>query len=245
MNIFIALLGGIITFVSPCILPLIPVYLAYISGISFAELSAPGGGKPFRRILASSVLFVLGFTAVFTLLAALFYLFAQFLGAYKIWFDRAAGVVLIVFGLNMMGVFRLPFLNYEAKYKGEIKRKSVWSSFLIGMAFGAGWTPCIGPILSAILFTSAGGPNILNSVFLLAVYSLGLGIPFILTGLLTGKLLGLFSFIKKHYRAVEITGGVFLIALGVILLLNGVGLLSGWLSKWVPGLPDVESRLLR
>lgn len=245
MNWLIAFFGGIITFVSPCILPLIPVYLAYISGISFQELSSQDVKKPFLRIFLSTVLFVLGFTFIFTLLAALFYIFAQFLGSYKVWFDRIAGGVLIVFGLHMMGVFRIGFLNFEVKYKKGIKRRSPLSSFLIGMAFGAGWTPCVGPILSGILFTSAASTNVLNSILLLTVYSLGLGIPFILTGMITNRLLSLFSFIKKHYRLVEIVGGVFLIILGLLLIFNGVGALSGWLSKLLPGLSNVENNLVR
>lgn len=245
MNLFIAFLGGIITFVSPCILPLIPVYLAYISGVSFQELSAPGSKKPFLRIFLSSLLFVLGFTFVFTLLAALFYIFAQFLGQYKVWFDRVAGVILVVLGLNMAGLVKIGFLNFEAKYNKEIKRRSLLSSFLIGMAFGAGWTPCIGPILSGILFTSAASANVLGSILLLVAYSLGLGIPFILTGLITNKFLSLFTFIKKHYRIVETVGGVFLILLGALLILNGVGALSGWLSKLLPGIADIEKNLVR
>lgn len=245
MNILIAFLGGIITFISPCILPLIPVYLAYISGVSFQELSAPEVRKPFLRIFLSSLLFVLGFTFVFTLLAALFYIFAQFLGQYKVWFDRVAGIILVVLGLNMMGVFKIGFLNFEVKYNKEIKRRSLLSSFLIGMAFGAGWTPCIGPILSGILFTSTASGNVLNSILLLIVYSLGLGIPFILTGLATNKFLSLFSFVKKHYRIVETVGGIFLILLGALLILNGVGALSGWLSKLLPGVTDIEKNLVR
>lgn len=244
MNVLIALAGGILTFISPCVLPLIPVYLAYITGVSFRDMSDPAVKKPYRRIIASSVLFVLGFSLVFTLLAALFYIFARSLGTYKIWFDRVAGLVLIIFGLNMAGVLKIGFLNFEVKYKKEIGKKNFLSPFLIGVAFGAGWTPCVGPILSGILFTSAQG-SVWNSVILLLVYSLGLGIPFLLTGLLTGRLLSVFAFVKKHYRAVEIIGGVFLMLLGLLLIFNGVGWLSGFFSRLLPGLANLETGLVK
>lgn len=249
MNIVLALFGGILSFISPCVLPLIPVYLAYISGVSAQELAGTGDGagkKPVGRILANSTAFVLGFTVVFTVLAALFYIFARFLGRYKIWFDRGAGVLLVVFGLNMMGVIRIPFLNYEARYNKEIRGRSLLGSFFVGMAFGAGWTPCIGPILSGILFTAAGSASPARAVILLVVYSLGLGIPFVLTGLLTNLFLGIFAFIRKHYRVIETVGGVFLIMLGVLLFFGGTGALSGFFSRLIPDITIlIEKNILK
>ncbi len=243
MTFIIAFLGGIITFISPCVLPLIPIYIAYISGMTVQQLKDET--KPVFKIFINSLFFVLGFAAVFSALAALFYIFVQSLGSYKIWFNRIAGLILIVFGLHIIRIIKIPFLDFEIKLKTETKKINVFSSLLIGMVFGAGWTPCIGPILSGILFTSSSSQNPLLAVLLLITYSLGLGIPFILTGLLTHKLLSLFDAIKKHYRIIELISGAFLIILGLILFFDWMGFLSGYFSKIFPFLNNIETQFVK
>lgn len=242
MSVWIAFIGGVITFVSPCILPMVPVYLAYLSGISIKELRE-GESRPTLAIFFNSLAFVLGFTLVFTALAALFYLFVQTLGAYKVWFNRAAGVVLIVFALHLWGVIQIPFLNYEMRAHADVKRRGWVPSLLMGMAFGAGWTPCIGPILSGILFNSSSAANPFGAVVLLLFYSLGLGLPFVLTGVLTARLIGLIDWVKKHMKAVERIAAVFVAFLGLLLLLDGVNWISGAMNTLFPWLSEIEGKL--
>ncbi len=243
MNILIAFIGGIITFISPCVLPLIPIYIAYLSGVSIQDLKE-NKEKPSSRILLISIIFVLGFTVVFSILAALFYVFVESLGHYKIWFNRGAGALIVLFGLHTMKIIQIPFLNFEVRFQAKAGKKNFFSPLLMGMAFGAGWTPCIGPILAGILFTSSSSSgNGFQTVFLLVVYSLGLGIPFILTGLLTRELLGVFSFFKRHYKAVEIVSGLFLILLGLLLIFDWLGILSGFFSRFFPFLGEIEGSI--
>ncbi len=254
MNFVIALTGGIITFISPCVLPLIPIYIAYVSGTSIQAIKgetpplgskSPLVKKPFIAIFINSIFFVIGFAVIFSSLAALFYIFVQSLGNYKIWFNRISGIILIIFGLQMMGIINLKFLNYEFRVQPKTKKASFLSSFIMGAAFGAGWTPCIGPILSGILFTSASSHNSLTAILLLLTYSLGLGIPFILTGLLTGRLISLFDVLKKHSRAIEIFSGLFLAFLGVVLFFDLMGVISGFFSGLLPMTGDIENKIVK
>ncbi len=240
----IAFLGGIISFISPCVLPLIPMYIAYITGVSIQQLKE-GEKKPLFKIFLNSLVFVLGFTLIFTILAAILYLFVNNLGSgFKTWFNRIAGTLIAVFGLHVMGVISIPFLNYEVKMDVKQHKGSLISSFLMGVAFGAGWTPCIGPILSGILFTSAASSNPFSAVLLLIIYSLGIGIPFILTGLATNRLLSIFNVIKKHYKTVEIISGLFLIVLGLMIAFDLIGLVSNWFASTFPALFDIESKIV-
>ena len=157
MRYLIALTGGMITFISPCVLPLVPVYIAYISGISVSDLESGGKNKPMHRIFINTLAFVAGFSIVFSLLAALLFIFLQFLGPYKEWFNRIAGLVIIIFGLQMAGLLKFKFLSGEVRFSPSVRKISPGSSFIIGAAFGGGWTPCVGPVLSSILITSTAG----------------------------------------------------------------------------------------
>ncbi|MGA2141088.1 MAG: cytochrome c biogenesis protein CcdA [Brevinematales bacterium] len=234
MRYLIALTGGMITFISPCVLPLVPVYIAYITGISVSDLESGGKNKPMARIFINTLAFVAGFSIVFSLLAALLFIFLQFLGPYKEWFNRIAGFVIIIFGLQMAGLLKFKFLSGEAKFSPAVRKISPGSSFIIGAAFGGGWTPCVGPVLSSILLTSTAGTGWTGgaiSILLLLTYSAGLGVPFILTGLLTGRLFSIFAAVKKNYRVIEIISAIFLVALGVMLTAGWTGYVSGMFSK--------------
>lgn len=216
VNLFIAFGGGILSFVSPCVLPLIPMYLAYMTGVSVKDLDTDK--KPIKKALLNSVFFVLGFTVIFTIFASVFYIIFDNLGGVRIWVDRAVALILIIFALHVMGVITIPFLNYEARMKSDAKKDpSIISSFIMGIVFGAGWTPCIGPILSGILMTATDSGNMAGAIIMLVVYSLGLGVPFILTGVATKTLLSLFKSIKKHMKTVEIISGIFLIGIALFI----------------------------
>lgn len=244
LNVFIAIFAGIISFISPCVLPLVPMYIAYVSGLSVQEIQSDE--RPLMKIFVNTLFFVLGFTLVFTVFALLFFTAVNTFGAdFKLWFNRIAGLLLIVFGLHTMGVITIPFLNYQASFQNKKSDSpTLWSSFVMGLIFAAGWTPCVGPILSGILALAGNAGEMGKAAVLLIMYSLGIGIPFVLTGLLTGKLLSLFKNIKKHYKTIEIIAGLFLILLGLLLIFDALSVLSNWLSQ-IPGLADVENHIIK
>lgn len=245
INIFIALIAGLISFISPCVLPLVPIYIAYISGMSVKDLE--GEKRPTLKILVNSLFFVLGFTIVFTLFALLFYTATNLFGSgFQVWFNRIAGVVLIIFGLHVMGVITIPFLNYEARIRNDHvdrKKAGILPSFIMGVVFAAGWSPCVGPILASILTLAADASTAGSAIVLLIAYSLGIGIPFILTGLATSRLMGLFKSIKKHYKIVEIIAGGFLVILGILIVFDLLSLISAWMTRALPGLSNIEGIL--
>jgi cytochrome c-type biogenesis protein len=217
---------------------MIPMYISYITGLSVKELREDKRGL--FRVFINSLFFVLGFTIIFTLLALILYILVSGLGEARVWFDRIAGLVIIIFGLHIMGVINIRFLNYQAKIDKKSRKTGVLSSFLMGIVFGAGWTPCIGPILSGILFTSASAQNPVLAALLLVVFSMGIGIPFILTAVATNRFLAIFEGIKRHYRTIEIISGVFLIILGVLVGLSLMEVISAWIMEALPGLAEVE-----
>ncbi|MBN1823435.1 MAG: cytochrome c biogenesis protein CcdA [Endomicrobiales bacterium] len=218
--------AGILTFVSPCVLPLIPAYLSFITGASLAELEGGRQGAV-KRSFISALFFVAGFSAIFILLGAS----ASFLGAAAAGrrdiIRYVGGAVVVIFGLHLAGVFRIKLLYMQAR--ADLKKPS-WGyagSFLVGVAFAVGWTPCVGPILSSILILASSQGTVSHGVLLLIVYSSGLGIPFLLTALFVGKALSLFSKIKKHYRLIEIISGAILVAVGVLLLTDSFNAVAG------------------
>ncbi|MEW6413500.1 MAG: cytochrome c biogenesis protein CcdA [Candidatus Zixiibacteriota bacterium] len=235
-----AVLAGLLSFVSPCVLPLIPGYLSFISGVSIEELSSrQRSSSQLWKMLINTVFFVVGFSLVFVLLGA---------GATKIGtvlksnldiFNKIAGVVVFVFGLHVAGVFKIKALNYEKRVHARQKSMGVLGSMAIGIAFAFGWTPCIGPILGAILTLAAQQGSVSHGVVLLLFYSAGLGIPFILTALLFNYLIGAFGFIKRHFRAVEIISGSLLMIVGVMIFFNWLQLISAFILQQVPALQNV------
>lgn len=234
-----AILAGLLSFLSPCVLPLIPGYLSFISGVSIEDLtSREKAGAHYRKLVLNTVLFVIGFSLVFIFFGAI----APQVGnifKYKDIFSKVAGVVIFIFGLHVAGVFRIGFLNYEKRFHAGQKRFGVIGSVLIGMAFAFGWTPCIGPILAAILTLATQQENVYQGVILLSFYSAGLGIPFILTAVLFNYLIGAFGFIKRHFRAVEIISGSLLMIVGVMIFFDLLQRLSVYLLDWFPALQDI------
>ena len=236
-----ALVAGFISFISPCVLPLIPGYLSFISGVSVADMSAAEKrGEVLRKVALSSFILVLGFSAVFITLGASATAVGKFLLSNKIGlFNRIAGVIIVILGLHVMGLIRIPFLNYEKRFQARSKPLGALGTFLVGIAFAFGWTPCIGPILGGILGLAANQGTVAQGMLLLTFYSLGLGIPFLITAISFNWFLGFSGFFKKHFRSIEVASGLLLVAIGLLIFFNQFGVLSNWLLKTFPGLQEV------
>jgi cytochrome c-type biogenesis protein len=232
-----ALLAGFISFVSPCVLPVIPGYLSFISGVSMEEMqSRENRGEVTRKVAINSLFFVMGFSLVFILLGWTASSVGRFLLSYLHIFNKIAGVVLVIFGLHVMGILRIRFLNYEKRFQARTKPIGVWGAFLIGLAFAFGWTPCIGPILAGVLTMAAQSESQWQGVGLLTVYSAGLGIPFFLTAMAFNRFIGFFGWMRKHFRAVEIVSGVFLVTVGVLIFTNYLTIIAAKVLEWFPAL---------
>jgi len=235
-----ALFAGILSFISPCVLPLVPGYISFISGVSIEDLRDEAKrSTASRKIFFSAFIFVLGFSTVFVLLGATATTIGNFLITNLALLSQIAGVILIIFGLHVVGLMRIPFLNYEARFQNSAKPTTLLGTFTVGLAFGFGWTPCIGPILGAILAIAGSQESVTQGILLLAVYSLGLGLPFLLTAAATAKLLQTMNRIKKHFRTVELVSGGFLIVVGVLMIFNMFTVLNGVLARWFPWLAKI------
>lgn len=231
VSIFIALSAGFISFLSPCILPLIPSYMAFITGISLEELSHEKNLKRVRKIvIINSLLFILGFSIIFIALGASATFMGKFLSRNIRWFEIVGGCVVILLGLHFIGIFRLKFLNREKKIHLKNKPLGFIGTVLVGMAFGAGWTPCVGPILGAILTMAATTQNIFKGIVLLAFYSVGLGLPFLISGLIIHKFFEYFKAVRKYFKVITAVGGILLIILGVLLITGYFSSISSYLS---------------
>lgn len=210
---------GVVSFISPCILPLIPSYVSYITGISYDELvDAASRKKNINLTLLHSLIFVAGFTVVFVLLGATVSYAGQFLIEYLKAIRIGGGVLMIVLGLFVADIIPIPFLQQDAKIHLKTRPAGFVGTFLIGVVFAAGWTPCTGPFLSGVLMQAAQAETMGSGMVLLAFYSLGIGIPFILSAVAIGAFLSFFDRVKRHYRAIKIVSGAILIAMGVLLI---------------------------
>jgi cytochrome c-type biogenesis protein len=230
LSIPIAFAAGVVSFLSPCVLPLVPGYLSMLSGESVEVLRADAGGALMGRIFANSVAFVLGFSAVFIILGASATRVGQFLVAQRTAFNVVAGIIIIIFGFHLTGLIKIPFLYRDKRLAAGTPGRGLGGSFVLGFAFAFGWTPCIGPILTAILAVAATRTTVLAGMFLLAVYSAGLAIPFLLTGLGLGHFMKFYGRFRRHLQAVEVASGVLLIGLGVLMAFNKFTALSGYLT---------------
>jgi cytochrome c-type biogenesis protein len=224
-----AFAAGIFSFLSPCVLPLVPGYLSMISGAGLEELKAPQAHL-MRRVMVNSAVFVLGFSVVFITLGLAATGVGQVLGMYKHTLARVAGVVIILFGLHLTGIFKIKALYTDARLHNVKGSSTPLGAFVIGFAFAFGWTPCLGPILSGILAVAAEQSTLVKGALLLAVYSLGLAMPFLLTALLMERFLKFYSRFRSHMHALEVASGALLIGLGVLLVIGRFTLISNWLS---------------
>jgi cytochrome c-type biogenesis protein len=224
-----AFLAGLVSFLSPCVLPLVPGYVSLISGAGIEELQG-SESKLLRKVMLNSVAFILGFSVVFITLGALSTEMGQLLARYKSMLARVAGVVIILFGLHLTGIFRINALYADKRLHSVKGGSTVAGAFVIGFAFAFGWTPCVGPILAVILGFAAEQDSVTKGVLLLAVYSLGLAVPFLLTSLGIERFLKFYSRFRAHMHAVEVASGALLIVLGVLLAFGRFTLLSNYLS---------------
>lgn len=223
-----AFVAGLLTFLAPCTLPLVPGYLGFISGASAADVAQPEKAKAVRRrVVANGLFFVLGFSAVFILFGTLAGFLGQTLAPFRVWFSRVGGVLVILFGLFMLGAFRLPFLQAERRMRlpSFLAVGRPTSSFVIGSSFGFGWTPCVGPVLGSILLLASTSRTALQGAVLLAIFSFGLAIPFLLVAFGFSRATSYINRLAGYLKAVSVIGGVFLIALGLLLLTDNFSLL--------------------
>jgi len=230
----IALAAGILSFLSPCVLPIVPPYLAYMGGISMGEMRGDTVAR--QRVILPALFFVLGLSTVFLFLGFT----ASFLGRFflenQVLLARVSGAVVIVFGLHFLGVFRIPILDREARLQAGDRGGSAFGAYLLGLAFAFGWTPCIGPQLGAILSIAATEANLARGTTLLGVYALGLGLPFFLAALFIERAMGVMGRLKRHMKMIERAMGVLLIAVGVALVTGAFSAFSFWLLETFPGL---------
>jgi cytochrome c-type biogenesis protein len=226
-----AFLAGLISFLSPCVLPLVPGYVSIISGAGLDELKA-ADARLKRRVMVNSIAFILGFSGVFIALGAAATGVGQVVGQYRSILSREAGVLVILFGLHMTGLVTIKALYNDVRLHSVKGDSTIWGSFAVGFAFAFGWTPCVGPILSVVLgFASAEG-SALKGVLLLGTYSLGLAVPFLLTAVGIGEFLAFYSRFRRYMHYVEVGGGVVLIALGELLVFDRFTLIANWLSSF-------------
>ena len=231
VSVFVAFTAGLISFLSPCILPMIPSYLAFITGISLEELSQDQNLKKVRKsVITNSLFFILGFSILFIALGASATFIGKFLAKNIRWFEIIGGALVVILGLHFAGVFKLKFLDRERKIHLEKKPLGLIGTVLVGMAFGAGWTPCVGPILGSILTMAAATQDIAKGIVLLISYSIGLGIPFLLTGLLIHKFFEYFKTIRKYFRVITLVGGILLVIIGVLLITGYFTTISSFLG---------------
>jgi cytochrome c-type biogenesis protein len=236
-------LAGLVSFLSPCVLPLVPPYLGYLGGTTIDEFAAEGGvpRHVWGRVVLASVVFVLGFTTVFVGLGAGASYFGQFIQSYKRELEIAAGLVIILFGLHFVGIFRVAMFYADTRYHGSHPHGvSYIGAFVIGLAFAFGWTPCIGPVLATVLALAANEASMVTGVKLLFVYSLGLGIPFILAAVAMRPFLAFMQRFRRHLDKVEKVMGVVLIVTGLLFLTGSINGFGSWMLEAFPSLGKIE-----
>ncbi|MDZ4179475.1 MAG: cytochrome c biogenesis protein CcdA [Coriobacteriia bacterium] len=235
VGLLTAFAAGLVSFLSPCVLPLIPAYLSFMTGYTATEL---GEGTPeLRQVLVPSLLFVAGFTVVFVSLGATASVLGSLVFGYRELLVRVSGLVVFVFGLLMIGVIRAPWLYGEARF--DLSRARPFgraAALVMGMAFAFGWTPCVGPVLGAILALAGSSGNIGQGATLLAAYSMGLGVPFVLTALLFGRVRPVLAWLNRHALAVNRVAGASLMIVGLLIFTNRLTVLAGWFARVLPSI---------
>lgn len=239
VSIQAAFIAGIVSFLSPCVLPLVPPYMCYITGASLDELAGGERAGIQKRALIAALMFVLGFSVVFVALGATASVIAAALRSHLTLLGQIAGVAIIIMGLHFLGVFKFAILNREARYRHDARPAGLMGAFAIGMAFAFGWTPCIGPVLAAILTIAASQQDVAKGAGLLAVYSAGLGIPFLLAAASLGAFMKFFARFKAYLHRVEQAMGALLVATGVMFLTGTMQAMSYWLLERFPWLATI------
>ena len=240
-SLLLAAFGGLLSFLSPCVLPLVPGYLCFAAGMEFDELAEADKGTIYTRVLPTAFAFVLGFSVVFISLGAGAAAINPLILGHKEILGKIAGVFIIALGLHMTGLIRFSFLQKELRLNSRIDTQDTktpqWqllAAFGLGIAFAFGWTPCIGPILATILTLAASSESLTQGIILLTAYALGLGIPFILTSLGVSYFLQTSARLKQNMRMIEIGTGILLAATGILIYLGSLQNLAGYLLDWIP-----------
>lgn len=233
VGILVAFAAGLLSFLSPCVLPLVPSYVSFITGLGLEELET--GEEGVKRVtLLHSLLFVAGFTLIFLMMGASATYVGQLLALHKVVIARIGGVMIILFGVLLLGIVPIPALSREKRYQFQKKPVGYAGTVAVGVAFGAGWVPCIGPILGAILTLAATRANVTEGVALLFVYSLGLAVPFVLSAVALTAFLAWFRRFRRYLRFVEWVAGLLLIGVGLLLVSGKFTVLAGWLIRFTP-----------
>ncbi len=217
MQYLLLFLEGVITFISPCLLPMLPIYLSFFAA----------GDTDRRRTLRNAIGFVLGFTIVFIIMGAFMGIMGKLVREYQTVLNIVTGAVVMLFGLNFMGVLKIGFLNRASQQDANVKDLNFFSSMLFGIVFSIGWTPCVGAFLGSALLLASQGGSLLQGIVMLLAFSLGLGIPFVVSALLVDRLKGAFDFIKRHYRVINLVSGLVLVIVGILM---ATGYMGYWLS---------------
>lgn len=231
-----ALLAGLLSFLSPCVLPLVPPYLCFLGGVSMKQLSeagpvATGAGW---RVFVAAVAFVLGFSSVFVALGASASSLGRAVGAHLQLLNYVAGAIIVVLGLHFLGILRLAVLYREARFQLARRPAGIIGAYVIGLAFAFGWTPCVGPVLAAILFVAAAEDSVLRGASLLAAYAAGIGIPFLLAALAAQPFMRFMQRFRTHIHRVEQVTGVLLVVTGLLFITGSIGNLAYWLLDTFP-----------
>lgn len=236
IGFFAAFLGGLLSFASPCVLPLVPPYLAFMAGKSLDEIAGDGDVDPdiTRKVVLSSFSFVLGLITVFIGMGATAHWLGTFVSENMTTLSWIAGMIIIILGLHFLGLFRIALLNREARFDASRFQGGLIGAYIIGMAFAFGWTPCTGPALAAVLYWAGQSATVMKGVALLFVYGLGLGLPFILAALFIRPFLGFMRRFRRHLGKVEKAMGLLLVMVGVMIIRGDFSLLSAWLYEAMP-----------
>jgi len=226
-----AFAGGLVSFLSPCVLPLVPGYLSIISGYSLDQLKGNTQDAGLRRsVVMNSIMFIIGFSITFIALGATASWIGSILRSQMQILYRIAGLVIVIFGLHVLGIFKISALYQDKRFHDVKKPRGAWGVLVLGLAFAFGWTPCLGPILSGILAIAGSQQTVVQGVFLLAVYSLGLGVPFIITSLGLNQFLSFYGRFKRHFRSMEIVSGILVVTIGLLIMTNSLSILNSRLT---------------
>ena len=247
ISLFGAFVAGILSFLSPCVLPLVPAYLSFISGVSVDALRGDESfnhDKVRKTAMVQSLWFVLGFSLVFIALGASASWIGQWLLMHMAVLAKFAGLIIVIFGLHYTGLIRIPFLMMDARLNTQnVKGTSGMGALMLGAAFAFGWTPCIGPILGTILAMAGAQGQVGEGILLLVMYSVGLGIPFLLAAFATNAFLNWSQRFKRHLHMVEVVSGVLLIVVGVMIFLGSFSRVAAFILEYLPWLADIEGAL--
>ncbi|MFD1158164.1 cytochrome c biogenesis CcdA family protein [Roseovarius aestuarii] len=234
---FVALLAGVISFLSPCVLPIVPPYLAYMSGVTINDLATNGGQR--ARATVPALFFVLGLSTVFLFLGFAASAIGSTFLQYQSYFNTVAGLLVMTFGAHFIGIYRIGFLDREARLDAGDRGGSAFGAYILGLAFAFGWTPCIGPQLGAILSLAASEGSVPRGTLLLAIYAIGLGVPFLLVAAFLPRLTGFMGWMKRHMEQIERCMGLLLWTIGLLMLTGGFSAFSFWLLEVFPALANI------